>query len=283
MVADAVLQSLTRQLAQFTRELQRARQGVPRGVHQSRVASRRLRESLRALDVVLPKDLRRRALRTLRVIARALGGVRECDVTLDLLAEDSRRHVWPEAAVALVQASLEADRARRHGQLLAVIEEQRWRRHLSRVRDVVRDLATPDVRRHVGTTARLRRRQRGQSLRNRLATLSALYVPDHLHELRIALKKARYALEWEEQLGQRRWQRDRAVLEATQDELGAWHDRLVLQERINRVRRTGDHPREVSRDLKQMAAQLERECRARHATIRSMVPALTRIASRAAR
>lgn len=283
MVADAVLQSLTRQLAQFTRELQRARQGVPRGVHQSRVASRRLRESLRALDVVLPKDLRRQAVRALCAIARALGGVRECDVTIGLLAQEARRHEWPEAPVALIASTLDADRERRHAQMLDVIAHRRWRRHLSRVRDTVRGLTAPDWRRRVGATARLRRRQRGQALRDELADLSALYVPDHLHELRIALKKLRYALEWEAQIGQRLWQRERALLEAAQDELGEWHDRLVLQERINRVRRSGDHTRELSKDLKHMAAQLERECRGRHATIRGMVPALTHLASVAAR
>jgi len=283
MVADAVSQSLTRQLAQFTRELQRARQGVPRGVHQSRVASRRLRESLRALDVVLPKQVRRQALRTLRGVARTLGGVRECDVTLALLASEAGRHEWPVAAVALIQTSLEADRHRRLGQVQAVVEDGRWRRHLLRVREGVRELSAADWPRQVGATARLRRRQRGQALRDGLEGLSALYVPDHLHDLRIALKKVRYALEWEEQIGQRRWLRERAMLEAAQDELGEWHDRLVLQERINRVRRSGDHPREVSRDLKHMAAQLERECRGRHAAIRGMVPALTRLASVVAR
>lgn len=113
-----------------------------------------------------------------------------------------------------------------------------------------------------------------------LRALSTLYVPDQLHAVRLGAKKLRYALEWESQVGRRTWGRERLALAAAQEELGAWHDLLVLLERVHRVRRSGDHPRYVVTELKQIASQLERECRARHAQVLARVPGLLRVAKR---
>src|SRR5688572_7821543 len=65
--------------------LRPAREGDVEGVHQARVASRRLRETIpvlgTGLDDVRLKPVRRR----LRDLTRALGPVRELDVALEML------------------------------------------------------------------------------------------------------------------------------------------------------------------------------------------------------
>jgi CHAD domain-containing protein len=282
MAPDALTQALARHLTQCSRELARARRGVVRGVHQARVASRRLREGLGALDAALPTDTRRRALRVLRTLSQALGVVRECDVTLDLITTEAERFAWSAPTVAHIRAAVAAERRRHHRQLLHTVAETEWPAVFSQVRKRVRRLSATQVRSHAGASAKGRRAKRARALSKALSAVGAVYVPDHLHALRIAAKKLRYALEWEQQIGGKAWVRERRLLEAAQEELGDWHDRLILQERIHRLRRSGDHHRGMIADFKHMAAELERECRARHAAILARIPALTRLGRTAA-
>jgi CHAD domain-containing protein len=270
-------------LTQFLRELTRARRGVVRGVHQARVASRRLREGLGALDDVLPERMRRRAGRALRHIGRALGDVRECDVTLALITIQAKRFDWPAAAVAHVRVVIHADRTRRHRRLVRLLGDDKKRDAVVALRTSLPGGATPDVRRRGVEAARVRRRRRAAGLAQEVGRLGAVYVPDQLHAVRLAVKKLRYALEWESQVGRKAWLRERRALEAAQERLGAWHDVLVLQERLHRLRRTGDCPSPLVADLKHMAAQLERECRASHAAMLADVSALTRVTTAAMR
>jgi CHAD domain-containing protein len=283
MAPDVLTEALARHLTQCSRELARARRGVPRGVHQARVASRRLREGLGALESALPPGTRRRALRVLRKLSRALGAVRECDVTLELITTEAERFAWSAPTVTHLRAVVTADRRRHHHQLLRTVAETEWRAVFSQVRKRMRRVSPAQVRSEAGASARGRRIQRARTLVHALSDVGAVYVPDQLHTLRIAAKKLRYALEWEQQIGGKAWVRERRLLEAAQEELGDWHDRLVLQERIHRLRRAGDHPRGMTTDFKHMAAELERECRARHAAILARVPALTRLGRTAAR
>jgi len=283
MAPDALTQALARQLTQCSRELARARRGVPRGVHQARVASRRLREGIGALDAVLPADTRRRALRVLRKLSQALGAVRECDVTRVLIITEADRFAWAALPVAHIATVLEAERANQHRLLLRAVIETEWRAVFSQVRKRLRRIRVSQVKSQAVASAKTRRVKRASTLVRDLSSVGAVYVPDQLHALRIATKKLRYALEWEQQIGGKAWVRERRLLEAAQEELGDWHDRLILQERIHRLRRSGDHSRVTAGDFKHMAADLERECRARHAAILARVPALTRLAKAASR
>jgi len=252
-------------------------------VHQSRVASRRLREGLGALETLVPDDVRRRALRALRDMARALGAVRECDVTIALVGTQAARHAWPPTVISEVVQSLQADRKRRQRDLLRVLANPRRRRAVAQVRSHLPAITTVECRRAVTEAAAHRRRKRAVALAKDLRHLGTLYVPDQLHAVRLATKKLRYALEWEQQIGRKGWVRERQVLERAQEALGTWHDLLILQERLHRLRRSEDWPRVTTSDLKHMAAQLERDCRAHHALILAMVPALSRLAQAANR
>lgn len=281
MAQADLTQALAAQLTQFTRELSRARRGVPRGVHQARVASRRLREGVGALEALLQAGGARKTRRTLREVTRALGAVRECDVTLALLETEAARHQWPTGSVAALAGSLRRQRQRAQRALIKVVEAGEWREGVDLLKRRLRGSGDPDLQTEVADGARQRRRRRARALLSHLATLGTLYVPDHLHAVRLASKKLRYALEWERDIGRRAWTRERQMLERVQDQLGEWHDRLVLQEQLHRLRRTEDGHRLTHADFRQMAAQLERECRAGHAAILARRPALTRLAKRA--
>lgn len=277
MTSAVLTEALAKQLTRCSRELSRARLGVVRGVHQARVASRRLREGIGALDSALPSDIRRRLLKMLRELCRTLGAVRECDVTMALAATEAAQHEWPAESVALITAALEAERARHHRALVKTLTDSKWRSAFVPVRNRFRQMHDGVNHAEALGSARGRRMRRARTLGRDVSELGALYVPDRLHAVRIATKKLRYALEWEQQIGRRAWVRERRVLEAAQEELGEWHDRLVLQERIHRLRRSGDFPKPVASDFKRMAADLERECRAMHAAVLGRVPAILRV------
>lgn len=283
MTSAVLTEALATQLTRCSRELSRARLGVVRGVHQARVASRRLREGLGALDGALPSDVRRRLLKMLRELSRTLGAVRECDVTLALAATEAAHHEWPAASVGIITTALEAERARHHRTLVKTLTNLQWRSAFVPVRRRFKDMREGVNHADALAAARVRRIKRAQALARYVAAIGALYVPDQLHAIRIATKKLRYALEWEQQIGRKGWVRERQVLEGAQEALGEWHDRLVLQERIHRLRRHGDFPKPVAADFKRMAADLERECRAMHAAILHRVPAILRVTQAAQR
>lgn len=283
MTSAVLTEALAKQLTRCSRELSRARLGVVRGVHQARVASRRLREGLGALDGALPSDIRRRLLKMLRELSRTLGAVRECDVTIGLAATEAAQHEWPAEPVAVLQSALEAERAKHHQTLVKTLTDSEWRSAFVPVRRRFRHMREGVNHAEALASARARRKKRAATLGRSVAEIGALYVPDQLHAIRIATKKLRYALEWEQQIGRKGWVRERKVLEAAQEELGEWHDRLVLQERIHRLRRSGDFPKPIASEFKRMTADLERECRAMHAAILGRVPAILRVTTVAQR
>jgi CHAD domain-containing protein len=93
-----------------------------------------------------------------------------------------------------------------------------------------------------------------------------MYLPDRLHDLRIAVKKLRYAMEIARELkGSRATARIR-MLKGTQDLLGRMHDLEVLIGRIRAVQGASENPPslDVSADLDHLVRRLETECRQVH-------------------
>src|SRR5687768_12920331 len=121
-------EAMAEQVRRFAHALGRARRGDPGGVHQARVASRRIREILPLVETweLSGEDeshRRRRRGKDVRRVAAALGAVRELDVTMELLSAASIRHSWEAAVVAEVQAGLEADRRSRVEDLLDALQK----------------------------------------------------------------------------------------------------------------------------------------------------------------
>ena len=89
---------LRQRLVSLLQAMPAAQEGDEVSVHEARVASRRLREALPVLGARAKEAAVDRAGKGVRRITRALGPVRELDVTLSLLAEPEGKGAAPARA-----------------------------------------------------------------------------------------------------------------------------------------------------------------------------------------
>jgi CHAD domain-containing protein len=251
------------------RALREAWPGVVAGdasaVHRARVATRRLREALAVLAI--ERRSVRRLRRDLRNVTRALGPVRELDVTLGLIVRLLHDEPDLEGALETTLVQLMARRARRRLRLMRVTDEVDVAGLLARVRaldvpaDAVHRSRLPvdrdGVRRRIG--------DRAAHLLEAIAAAGALYAPDPLHEVRIALKKLRYALELGRAARIPNAARQATALRRYQDLLGEWHDWQMLASHAARVQGTIAIDDEALAEFTTLAARVEDRCRALHA------------------
>jgi CHAD domain-containing protein len=268
----AAVALFTRRIRQLQRHLPEAIKGDDTGVHQARVASRRLREAVPVLAAGLPHG--RKAARKVRRVTRALGTVREMDVTMQILDELARRDAVPRNALEDVRAHVIAERDRRRETMLArlhKIKSARLSRRLQQVADGLAAEAAGAWRQALAdrVTGRARR------LRKRIKAAGQMYAPEQLHDVRIATKKLRYALELAADAGIRPARPLVARLERTQETLGRLNDLHVIQHHVRTVqaqpptRRGG-----LDGGLDVIEGLLEDECRHLHARYVKQVPAL---------
>src|SRR5918996_5286380 len=95
---------LLRRARALHRHLPGAVTGNDHGLHQARVATRRLREAVPVLTSGVKGTKAAKARRKIRRLTRALGTVRELDVTLHILDELARRPEIPRIALEDVRA-----------------------------------------------------------------------------------------------------------------------------------------------------------------------------------
>ena len=247
------------------RALPAATKGDVTSLHQARVATRRLRA---ALPLVAPGRKAEKLARSVRELTQALGPVRELDVTLLILDgfEDSG---GPRPAIQRLRAAIGEERRQLHVELQRLLEgfdlgrlrkralsaarEQEGKTH-QRVRDPKR-----------AAKARMRARQHAQQLALSIENAAGLYLPDRLHEVRIAVKKLRYTLELEQSVTASRATARLRTLKNAQDLLGRMHDLEVLIARIRDIQSSpGASTLKVSADLDRLVRRLENECRQLH-------------------
>jgi CHAD domain-containing protein len=210
----------------------------PEGVHDMRVASRRLRSALRDFMPHLRKRRLSTSLREIKSVADALGQVRDQDVAI--IALDKLALKAPPEVLPGIQSLANIRRTRRgevRGQLTPVLDQDLMAQLQSKfLKALGGALALPCVGKKSRQTA-----QTAHSLTYRdvarttiLARLKdfeklsdSLYHPlkaKPLHQMRIAAKRLRYALELFEQC----WGKPVALcgrrVAALQSELGGLHD-----------------------------------------------------------
>jgi CHAD domain-containing protein len=220
----------------------------PEGVHSMRVASRRLRSTLRDFAPYLHKRPLNSAGKKLKHVADTLGEVRDLDVALLAFAE-----IKTEAPPALVEGltqfagAREALRENAREALKAVFEKDLPALESQFVADVDK-AATPRGSSNLGkpefTFSEMSRAVILDRLREFEKASSGLFKPldvEALHDLRIAVKRLRYAIE----LFQKCWGRSMWVFAQRaariQTALGDLHDCDVwiqsLGKHINRARK----------------------------------------------
>ena len=252
------------------RALRAAWPGVVAGdasaVHRARVATRRLREAL-GVRAVERRSVRR-LRRDLRNVTRALGPVRELDVTLGLIVRLLHDEPDLDRALEAMRVRLMEQRVRRRNRLMRVTDEVDVAGLLARVRalDVQPDAALRRPRLPADREGVRRRiRDRAERLAEAVDRAGSLYAPDPLHQVRIALKKLRYALELGRAARIPNAGRYAAALRGFQDLLGEWHDWQVLASHASRVQGAIAIDDEALAEFTTLAARVEDRCRALHA------------------
>lgn len=258
---------LRQRLVSLLTAMPAAQEGDELSVHQARVASRRLREALPVLGASVDEAAVNRAGRRVRRITRALGPVRELDVTLLLLAELEQKNAASTRAIARVRAAVIEERQKRRRVMLAEITPSR----LEKLRKRLVEVAAPETRKQPSRTAiaeaAAQAAARARKLRAAIDRAGGIYLADRLHRVRIEAKKLRYALEIQRELTQSRSTARLNRLKHYQDLLGRVHDLEVLIERTREVQASlpPQHRRAMA-ELDRLIRAVEAECRHGHAT-----------------
>jgi CHAD domain-containing protein len=240
---------------------------APRAIHRTRVASRRLRELLPVLQ--LDASTTHRLGRRLRKVTRTLGTVREADVLLLLIEELENDTRYDRKALGLVADEVRAEREKAGDRISGKATVAELRRVGHKLRQVADRLEErDDVRsRSRGWRWALEARvaRRAQTLRATMAAAGAVYLPERLHEVRLALKKLRYAVELSADANGTRKSADLRLLKRTQELLGRLHDLQVLIDWVRRAQASSSVDRGGRRRLDTLVETLEHACRHLHA------------------
>jgi CHAD domain-containing protein len=251
-------------LAALSRTLPAAQKGDVQAVHQARVATRRIRE---ALPLVARGRTGKSLKKSVRKLTRALGPVRELDVALMNLDQLRNAGDVSDAAVARLRQLITEERQRLGAEMVRLISHFSLTRFQRRAIDAAalgpEATGARDPRRIAMAVSRAARRAEG--LRAAMENAAGIYLPDRLHQVRIAVKKLRYALEIAQDLsGSRATVRIR-TLKRVQDLLGRMHDLEMLIARTRAIQsRAGAPSLNLSADLDRLVRSLENECRRLH-------------------
>ena len=268
-------QSFRKRVEAYARELPRLGRGSIGALHRTRVATRRLRELFRLVES--DGDGTSRLTRRLRKITRRLGAVRELDVLRSLVQEYQEDGRYSRAALSVIGAAIDQARDDARNRLAARLSTLQMEGLADKLeaafkpfeRDAV-SLRGPGVK--GSRSARLWALQvnvarRADGVQEAIERAGTVYAPQHLHEVRIALKKLRYAAELLEEAGRRRLAADIAVLKTDQDLLGRLHDLEVLIAWVRESQASLSPPDlNMWRELASLSQALEEECRQLHAS-----------------
>jgi triphosphatase len=175
---------------------------TPEDVHQTRIATRRMRVALRLFGALLPKSATTRLAKELRWFARALGAVRD----LDVHAEALREHLQSAGAAAAqelggYELALRRERLAANDALQTLFSSERYAVLMSSLAELLDGAPGPAaLRRWRSFTIRAGAAHYLKRSRKRVVTLGRKVGSDaaaeDLHRLRIRAKRLRYALEF---------------------------------------------------------------------------------------
>jgi len=273
----ALLGLLKQRLTTLIDAMPAAQAGDMRSVHQARVATRRLREALPVLRTSVNTQGLRRVKRQVRRMTRALGPVRELDVALLQLDEQSAHSVVSTRALARVRQSMARERLKRRRDMLAAItpgKVEKLRHRLGQVSSGG-EAAKPAAALH---EVQLLADRRARRLTASIERAGGLYLRDRLHAVRIAAKKLRYALEIDRELKRSRATARIAQLKRLQDLLGRMHDFEILIDRTRQVQAdVARTDRRLTTELDVLILNLEEACRREHATYMRRRPSIVKL------
>ena len=271
----ALVRLLERRARALKRQLAAAIAGKDTGVHQARVASRRLREALPVLTQGLQHTKAGKANRKIRRLTQALGTVRELDVTLHLIDELAERPAIPRAALAEVRALVIEEREQRRAVMLERLGDVNGEKLARRLQAVKQSLMKPTPGHAWRAALAGRVARRGRRLERAIEAAGQIYEPEALHEVRIAAKKLRYALEIADESGAAPCADAVRAIKRVQDALGRLHDLQVLQHHVAAVGALPRNRRSTpDAGLAVLSRMIEDQCRHLHGRYVAALPDL---------
>jgi CHAD domain-containing protein len=268
---------LARRARALHRYLPAAIAGDDAGVHQARVASRRLREAVPVLTNGLKHS--GKACRKIRRLTRALGTVRELDVSLHLLDELSASDELSRPALQDVRLHVIEERDRRREAMLgrlAHVKTDKLERRLKSVTEAVELDDSQHWRQALGT----RLVKRAKRLAAAIDNAGQLYAPERLHRVRLATKKLRYGLELAADSGISAAAPHVRSLKRAQELLGRLNDLQVLQTHVAAVQAAPVGRSVPHQGLAAIAGRIEEECRRLHGRYIAQAEALCELAEK---
>lgn len=203
----------------------------PEGVHQARVATRRLRSDLRTFRTLLDEAWTQRLRDDLHGLADQLGKVRDADVLLGRLSEavaSLPERDRPGAAPALAALSRSRDEAR--AELLHVLRSPGYTALLDELVAAAADPhTTPEAAGNAADLLPPLAATPWRRLRKRVSSLGDTPPDADLHQVRILAKRARYAAEAVAPVARRSVAAFARAVAAVQDQLGEHHDAVVAE------------------------------------------------------
>ena len=257
--AHPLRRPLEQQVSVFSRHAAAALAGDADPLHDARVATRRLRELLPLCAEEIAGGAAPRARRRARRIGRAFGGVREIDVALSLVASMPGERL-PAAGAGRLRHHLTEEREARRRRLLASVSGVQLRKLARDLTELVRAL---DARPTAGAWAAAlagRIGRHAEHVRGAVAEAGSLYASERVHEVRIAAKKLRYALEIAGAASDVETAPVTGQLKLVQETLGRLHDLEVLQGFIQAMPLPHGRPPEWVAQLDALRADLARDC-----------------------
>jgi CHAD domain-containing protein len=314
--------SLSKRRSALAKHLPQALTGDSHSVHQARVASRRLRETLPVVGADLDggkaakgaKKVRRR----MRRLTRVLGPVRELEVTLGMVAPpeaDGDREKDPTArgrehVAAMLRRDLEKARERLTTEIDASKVED-WLGRMEAIEQAIDPDDAPAVSVAGGAAASAAKRAaparksaasatkkaapsvkwrselaerletRAANLMKALDEVGVLFDSERLHQVRIALKRLRYAMELAGELRVASTSAAVRDLKAVQDTLGTLHDHDVLMEYTASAAAQPGLTRPTRASLTALNSSFDRVRHELHAQFLAARPSLDRVHTRA--
>jgi CHAD domain-containing protein len=257
---------IRQRVAALKRALPAAKDGDAKSLHQARVATRRLRAALPLFGTGRKAE---KVARCVRRLTRLLGPARELDVSLLILDELEKSPDVPRPAVDRLRASIADERRRLQEHVRERLDDFDIQKVRKRAIAVARKGIEQKTPRDVEAVAWARERttRRVRRLAAAIEHAAGLYLPDRLHDVRIAIKKMRYTLELGSgsRDGRTRHAAALRTLRSMQDLLGRMHDLEVLIARTRSIQSSpGASTLKMSADLDRLVRRLETECRQLH-------------------
>lgn len=211
------------------------------GIHDLRVASRRLRAALEDHRPLFRKRLLKRFRRRVRDVTRGLGKARELDVTLGLLRKWKRRApLRLRKAILTVQRVLREQRDEQSASVdhsCALVRDPNYRHHAA---ELIASLKTP--KECYVDLASFRLAKRYRQLTEAHDAWAQSGTDDDLHAVRVAFKKLRYSCEVFGPLYGPPMEEFIEHMKSAQEALGTWNDERVLRDYVAAAASTRPEP-----------------------------------------